>query len=160
MGAIEFIELNYIIKKNTTSTYLTENGVSFYLSRRLHNELRSSLTQLEKNSIFLLARPDLGLLLHPIRPEAVRFMPLFDHGFYLADSYQGKVPEIVIAYPNAWEITQDELKSRFQDYGKDQWRSYSVADWTFLKARSPALVENASVELHVDKNTPERANAQ
>jgi len=142
-GFVLFVHLTYVRQRPTSNIHLAENGLSSALDRSLREELRSSLTQLEKNSIFLLSRPDLGLDLLSSRPESVRFMPVFDHGFYLAESYKGRVPQITIVYPPSWEITEDELKARFEDYDKEEWYSYTVAGWTFLKTKNPLSVEDS-----------------
>jgi len=135
-GTVRFAQIAYIRQSPTIPLYSGEHGLSVFIDQEIHAELRSSLTKLEDNSIFIIPRPDTMLELQPIRPKTVRLIPIFGHGFDLADSYKGRAPQITIAYPDSWEITEDELKSRFQDYKEEEWDSYTVANWTFLKTKS------------------------
>jgi len=82
-------------------------------------------------------------------------MPIYDHGFYLAESYKGRVPQIIIAYPPSWEITEDELKARFEDYDKEEWYSYTVADWTFLRTQTCPLAECSADATRVQESEPQ-----
>jgi len=152
-GTARFAQLTYVRQKPTSGIYLAENGFAVSLDRALREELRSSLTQLEKNSIFLLPRPDLVLDLFPIRPESVRFMPIMGHGFYLAESYKGRVPEIIIVYPLSWEMPEDAIKARFEDYDKAEWYSYTIADCTFLRTRPP-LAERSADLIRAEESEP------
>jgi len=132
LGAGRLVQRAYATTSDAT-VHVGREHLAVFVKRAVAEKIRE-LTINSENAIIVINRPDLGIELYTDRPSSSRFMPIYTHGFWIAESYRGRVPQLILAFENPYELSEEEIAARFVDYEKDEWNTYQWEGWTFLEA--------------------------
>jgi len=127
IGSLTLVERIFAMK--SWVYYNSEMNISTGVPSGVRQELRL-LAKGSENCILAIHTPILEVELFPICSPTTRLLALY-HQQNKDQLFYGRAPLIIMAYP---KTEKRNYIAYFADYTEDEWETYEIEDWIFLKA--------------------------